>query len=185
MVGRRPPWSRCGLSGIAALGWPRRTFDILIFLVGALLLLDGALAALSVFRSRTGARSLRFYLSVLEGVVGVAAGIAILVLPELSRLVLIYMAAGWALITGVLTLGVARRLRRVVDGEWILAASGGLSVAFGVLLALQPAIEAATLMWMLGAYALTFGVLLLALGYRLRIWTADTGLDSSEPEARR
>ena len=65
---------------------------------------------------------------------------------------------------------VALRLRRVVKGEWLMATGGLLSIAFGLILAVQPGLGTVVIMWILGCYALLFGVILVALGLRLRRW---------------
>jgi len=46
------------------------------------------------------------------------------------------------LLRGVLEIIAAIKLRKVIDGEWLLILSGLLSVAFGVLLFLRPGVGA-------------------------------------------
>ena len=184
-------WWALGLRGLAALGlgvvafsWPERTFEVLVLLFGVLLLLDGLLALGSVLVNREGWGRVRFYLTLAEGLVGIAAAAAILLLPEVSRLVVIYVVAAWAILTGVLEISAAVRLRRVVRGEWLLAASGMLSLAFGVLIGLQPGLGVVARMWLLGAYASLFGILLLLLALRLYRWRAPAPLaQHAEPPA--
>ncbi len=186
-------WWAVGLRGLAAIalgivafGWPAGTFEVLVFLFGALLLLNGALTLAAVLQRPTERGPVRFYLSLVEGLLGVAAGVAVLVLPELSRIVLLYVVAGWAIITGILELVAGIRLRSVLHGEWLLAASGLVSLAFGLLLAFQPGLGITALMWMLGGYALLLGIILTALAHRLRTWDPDAVAESmvSGPETQ-
>ena len=88
--------------------------------------------------------------------------------PNITLLALLFWIAAWAVVTGVFELVAAVRLRRVIEGEWLLALSGTLSIALGLLLFARPAIGALGLAWALGAYAVATGIVLVGLGIRLR-----------------
>ncbi len=88
--------------------------------------------------------------------------------PGLTALVLVYIIAFWALITGLLEIVAAFRLRKVIDNEWWLVLSGALSLVFGIVLVAAPGAGALALVWVIGAYAVLFGIVLLALAFRLR-----------------
>ena len=81
---------------------------------------------------------------------------------------LLYLIAAWALVTGAFEIAAAIRLRKVITGEWILALSGILSIALGVLLIVAPGPGALAVVIWIGAYAFVFGALLFALGLRLK-----------------
>jgi uncharacterized membrane protein HdeD (DUF308 family) len=53
----------------------------------------------------------------------------------------------------------------------LLVLSGILSLGLGVLLAIQPQAGAIALVWLIGAYAILTGVLLIVLAFRLRGWS--------------
>ena len=104
------------------------------------------------------------------GHVGLVVGILTFVLPGITALFLLYMIAVWAIMTGFFEILIAIRLRHEVRGEWLMALGGIASVLFGFLLVLFPSAGAVAVIWWIGVYALIFGVLLLALAFRLRSW---------------
>jgi len=154
--------------GIITLLVPGVSIAVLVFLFGAYALVDGGLSIVSAVRGRT-INQPRWAL-VLEGVLGLIAGGFTLLWPGLTALALVLWIGAWALVTGILEIVTAIRLRKVVEGEWLLGLGGVASVALGSALLLFPRAGALAVMLWIGAYALFFGVLLVALGLRLRSW---------------
>jgi uncharacterized membrane protein HdeD (DUF308 family) len=154
--------------GLATLFAPNISLIALVLVFGAYALVDGILAIISALR-RHGAGT-RWWLLLLEGLAGVAAGVVTVFWPAITTIALLYIIAGWALLTGLFELAAAIRLRKVISGEWLLALSGIASIALAVLLALFPEAGALALVLWIGAFALVFGVLLIALAFRLRSW---------------
>jgi uncharacterized membrane protein HdeD (DUF308 family) len=151
------------LFGILAFAWPGITLTVLVLLFGAYALVNGVLALISAFRTRHDHR----WGLLLEGLVGIAAGLVTFFVPGLTALALVYIIAAWALVTGVLQLIAAVRLRKVIHDEWWLILSGVASLIFGILLAAMPAAGALALVWLIAAYAIVFGVLMIGLAVRL------------------
>jgi uncharacterized membrane protein HdeD (DUF308 family) len=69
---------------------------------------------------------------------------------------------------GIFEIAAAIRLRKHIENEWLLALSGVVSIAFGVLMFLQPGAGALAVVWLIGIFSLVFGILLIALGFRLK-----------------
>ena len=88
--------------------------------------------------------------------------------PGITTIALLMVIAAWAIVTGVFAIAAAIRLRKQIQGEWLLGLSGALSVLFGLALIAFPLAGALTIAWLLGAYALALGVVLIVLGIRLR-----------------
>jgi uncharacterized membrane protein HdeD (DUF308 family) len=152
--------------GLLALLLPGVTLAALILLFAAYALVDGIFNLVAALRGHTGERP-RWLLTV-EGLASIAAGIVAFALPGLTALVLVYVIAVWALITGVLEVVAAIRLRDEIPNEWWLVASGVLSVVFGLLLVIAPGAGVLALVLWVGAYAIVFGALLIGLAFRLR-----------------
>src|SRR5690349_15955792 len=152
--------------GLAAFVWPGITWFSLVILFGAYALVDGVIA-LATGLLQAGDSS-RWWVFLLEGVAGIGAGVIAFLWPGLTAYVLLLVIASWAIITGVLEIAAAVRLRREITNEWTLGLGGLLSIGLGVLLFMRPVIGGLALVWTIGAYALLFGVLLIALGFRLR-----------------
>src|SRR5262249_6350358 len=104
----------------------------------------------------------------IEGLVSVAAGLVAFFMPRLTALTLVYVIAAWAIITGVLEIAAAIRLRKTISNEWWLVLSGVLSIVFGGVITAFPGAGALALVFWIGAYALVFGAMWLALALRLR-----------------
>lgn len=164
------------LFGLSAFVWPEITLLTLIVLFGVYAIVDG-LVAVGTGLARTK-ESPRWWAFLLEGLIGIGAGVVALIWPGLATLVLIYMIAVWAVFTGILEIAAAIRLRHEITNEWVLGLGGVISIALGILLFVQPAAGSLAIVWTIAAYALIFGVLLVILGFRLRNWKAP---DSREP----
>ncbi|HEV8354711.1 MAG TPA: DUF308 domain-containing protein [bacterium] len=152
--------------GLIAFFYPTLTLPLLVLLFGAYALVDGVFAFLAAMRA--AARHERWGAFILEGISGVAAGILTFVWPAMTALVLLYLIAAWAVITGIFEIVAAIRLRKEIAGEWMLGLGGLASIVLGVLLVVYPSSGALVVIWIIGLYAILFGVLLLGLGLRLR-----------------
>jgi uncharacterized membrane protein HdeD (DUF308 family) len=150
--------------GILAFVWPGITLAVLVLLFGAYALVDGVLALVSAVRSGGD----QLWALLLEGVVGIAAGVAALALPGLTAMVLLLIIAVWAILKGVLEVISAVRLRKVIANEWSWIVGGLLSVIFGLVLLAAPGTGALALVWLIGVYAILYGITLIVLAWRVR-----------------
>jgi len=153
------------LFGVFALAWPGVTVGALLLLFGAYAFADGVLAVVAALSGRA---STPWGALLLEGLVGLGAAAAALFFPGVTAIVLLYLIAFWAILTGILEIAAALQLRKEIDGEFWLGLAGAASVLFGLFLIARPAVGAIAVVWLIGLYAVTFGVLLVALGFRVR-----------------
>ena len=154
--------------GILTLLMPGITLWVLVLLFSSYALVDGVFSAISAVRERDDEGPL--WALLLHGLVSIAAGLVALFLPGLTALALVYVIAAWAVVTGVLEIAAAIRLRKRITGEWWLALSGVLSVVFGVMLMIAPGAGALALVLWIGVFAIALGALLIGLALRLRSW---------------
>jgi uncharacterized membrane protein HdeD (DUF308 family) len=155
------------LFGVLAFIWPGLTLVALIFLWGIYALADGGIALWAAISGSTGEMGSRWWLAIV-GIVGVLAGLVAFASPGLTAFVLLMFIAGWAIVIGALEIWGAIQLRKEIEGEWWLILSGLLSIAFGFLLIARPGSGALALVWIIGAFAILQGCMLIALSLRLR-----------------
>jgi uncharacterized membrane protein HdeD (DUF308 family) len=157
----------CGiLFGAIALMRPGVAIAALVFLFGIYALFDGIFSLVSAIRG--GRNQPRWGMLLLRGIIGILVGIYAFVSPGITALALVTVVAVWAVITGILEIAAAIRLRKVIRNEWLMGLAGAVSVIFGVLLLAAPLAGAVVLAWWIGTYALIMGVVEVALGFKLR-----------------
>jgi uncharacterized membrane protein HdeD (DUF308 family) len=153
------------LFGVLAIAMPKISLLALVVLYGAFAMVDGVFSLVTAARrGRAGERCGWF---LFEGLVGIGAAIVAFSWPGITAVVLLALIAAWAILTGISAVAAAIRMRKHVKGEWMLAVSGVLSIVFGALLLVDPSVGALAVVWMIGAYAIAFGILLIGLGIRL------------------
>jgi len=156
------------LFGVLAFVWPGATLITLVWLFGAFALVNGLLSLILAAKAPKGYP--RIGSLILGGLLGILAGLLTFVMPGITALGLLMLIAAWAIVTGIMEVVAAIRLRKIIANEWLLILAGIASVAFGVILFLQPAAGALALIWWIGAWALVFGILLIVLAFRMRNW---------------
>jgi uncharacterized membrane protein HdeD (DUF308 family) len=154
--------------GILTFAWPGITLAALVFLFAGYAFVDGVMSLIGAVRAAEAHE--RWGSLVLEGLVGIGTALVTVAWPAITTLALVYLIAGWATVTGILEVIAAIRLRSYISGELLLVLSGVVSILLGVLLAIAPITGALAIALWMGAYAFVFGVLLVALGFRLRTW---------------
>lgn len=153
------------LFGLLAFAWPGITLLSLVILYGFYALIDGLFAILAAIKG--GNVESRWWL-ILIGILGVAAGLLTFFWPNITALVLTMFIGAWALIHGIFEIVGAIKIRKEIDNEWWLVLSGTLSVIFGLMVLIMPGAGALALIWVIGAYAIIFGGLLVGFAFRLK-----------------
>jgi uncharacterized membrane protein HdeD (DUF308 family) len=154
--------------GVVAWVWPDLTITTLVILFGAFAIASGILS----FAGAMGAHRMGVspWPMIFRGVLGIGTGVVVAVWPDISATALIYVIAAYAVVIGIYELLAAIELRKVINNEWFLGLAGIASIVFGVLTFISPGDGAVALVWAIGVYAVVFGGLLIALGFRLHGW---------------
>lgn len=169
--------------GVLALSWPRLTLLTLILMFAAYALVAGCASVAGAIRHRRTEDD--WWVALLLGLVSIGAGVVSVMNPAVTALVLVLVMGANALVSGVLDIFAAVRLRRLIEGEWLLVLSGLASVAFGAIVFLVPGAGALALVWLVSLYAIATGTLLLALSVRMRAHGAARMPARSPHEERR
>jgi uncharacterized membrane protein HdeD (DUF308 family) len=153
--------------GVLAFTQPQLTLRVIVTIFAAYLVADGVSLLASFIRGDPEARRSGWSVAVM-GVLGIVVGIAAFVWPNITALTLLALVAFWAILTGIFQVIAAIRLRREIDGELLMALGGVLSIAFGAYLVLNPGDGLLSLVWLVGIWAVIFGVTHLVLAFRIR-----------------
>ena len=154
------------LFGLLVIIWPSLalfTLPLLITLLSLYILVDGGVTLVGAMRSSERRR----WLLLIEGLLGVLAGLVTLFRPGLAGLAVLYVVAAWAILSGLSK--IASALRGRAEHEWLVVASGVITVIFGVVLIFLPGAGLLALVWVIGIYAIALGIAFIAYSYRLRV----------------
>ena len=154
------------LFGLVVLFWPGLVLTVLALLFGIYAAVDGVITLVPALR--TPDRGPQRTLPLAEGAVGIVAGLVAILWPGLTTSGLVYVIAGWAVVTGVLKILTAVLLRAEVENGWLLAGSGALSVLFGTILVVLAGSDVPFLAPFIGGFAVVVGLALVVFAFRLR-----------------
>jgi len=149
------------LFGIVAVALPSLTLLALVMLFGVYVLLDGMV----VLWVGVGARA---WWLVIVGILGLIAGILAFVYPSITAVALLCLIAAWAIVRGMFEIIAAIQLRKEISNQWTLIIGGIVSILFGVVLVARPSVGALAMVWVIGVFALVFGVAMIVLSFQLR-----------------
>lgn len=158
------------LFGLLLLIWPGISLIVLFTLFGIFAFVDGIVAIVSAVATPEGRK--RWWALLIAGLAGIAAGIVTFSYPGKTLVVMLYIIAIWAIVTGIFHVIAAIMGHNVViSNRWLWALSGALSILFGILLMTYPVVGIAAVVWLIGFYSLIFGFTEIVLGIELRSFT--------------
>jgi uncharacterized membrane protein HdeD (DUF308 family) len=169
--------------GLITVVGPGVKLGTLVLLFGFYALIDGLVSFAGVMRAAEVHE--RWASLLVEALAGIAIGMVTLAWPAIPALSLMYVIAAWALSSGIFEIAAGFRLRRHVQGEWLLTLSGVASLVLGILMLSLPLAGPLAIAYWVGAYAFVFGVLLIGLGFQLRAWGRGHRLPTARPADRR
>ncbi|HQU49700.1 MAG TPA: HdeD family acid-resistance protein [Casimicrobiaceae bacterium] len=152
--------------GAMAILWPGLTIVVLVVMWAAWAFVDGITSLVTAYTARDGGKPI--WPLVLNGVLGIAAGLITFFAPGVAAVTLLVFIAAWAIVTGVLEIVHAIRVRKSISNEWMLILSGVLSVVVGLYMLSSPAGGALAIIWVIAFWSILFGVLLCSAAFRLK-----------------
>ncbi len=152
--------------GILAFLWPGATILAIGILFGAYALVDGIFAIVATVRAAESKQ--QWWPFLIEGIVGILIAAITFYDIRITLLALYLTIAAWAFITGILEIVAAIRLRKVIPNEFWLILGGIASIVFGILMVWFPLAGVLALIWLIAAYAIVFGIIMIAFSFRLR-----------------
>ena len=153
------------LFGLAVFIFPGAALSFIVTLVAVYFLIDGVFSVIHALQNRAQPR---WWVSLLEGLIGILAGIGAFLYPEITSLILLYIVAFWAAMTGLMEIIYAIEMRKHIKNELWLILSGVVSILFGALLIFFPGAGILSLLTLVGAYAFAFGIIMIVFAFRLR-----------------
>jgi uncharacterized membrane protein HdeD (DUF308 family) len=150
--------------GIFAWARPDIFWASLVLVFGVYAIVDGLFAFVAAMKGTSGDR----WLHVVEAILGIGVGAVVFLYPDQAGIAIVVVIGLWALVTGILEILSAIRLRDEIADEWLLGTAGLLSVVLGVILIARPQFGQVTTTYVLGTYGIIFGAILVLLGVRLR-----------------
>jgi len=149
---------------------PGITLLFLVYLFGAFAFIGGIAAAALALRYT---RQEGWALLLVEGILGIVVGVVAFAWPGITAFALLFLIAAWAIVTGIIQIVTAFTMPQMGAGrEWLLGLSGLASVIFGVLIAVWPIAGLVTVVWLIGIYAIVFGVLFITRYFQTRSMAA-------------
>jgi uncharacterized membrane protein HdeD (DUF308 family) len=153
------------LFGILAIISPSFALLFFVYLFGAYVLIDGIFSVVVALQERTAYS--RWWILLLGGIAGIILGLVTFIWPGVTSLVLFYLVAAWAVITGIFEV-IAAFSVRAVGVEWLLVLGGVLSIIIGIIFFLHPVASILTIVWLLGVFALVYGLILVVRAIQFR-----------------
>jgi uncharacterized membrane protein HdeD (DUF308 family) len=124
--------------------------------------------------SRTQVTKMRWVLG-LHGLASVAFGVMVLAWPGISVYALTILFGAYTLATGIVEFGTAFTAQGKEERAWLIL-RGLLGITVGVLVFAWPDVPALALLYVIGAYAVAFGILCVGASFRLPLDGRDTAL---------
>jgi len=154
------------LFGLVALFWTGITIEVLVILFALYALIGGVVSMIGSFMAMKDHSNWWMYL--LQGIAGVVIGIMVFSWPAITVLILLYFVAIWAIVSGFIEIIVSFSEKEEVVGKWVLGTAGVMSLIIGLCLFLFPAVSVELLIWIIGIYALIFGISLCMFSFQIK-----------------
>ena len=160
------------LFGLFVISWPGLSLDGLVFTFGIFALLQGILSIIPGLSELGG----RIYFLLIEGIIGILAGVLTFLgpglgrifWPEVATMTLLFFIAFWALLSGIAEVIGSFRFPGTIKGKWLITLSGFVCLLLGLVLLFRSGLGAVGNAWVIGLFIIVFGLLWLSVGFMAR-----------------
>jgi uncharacterized membrane protein HdeD (DUF308 family) len=160
------------LFGLILILWSGLSLDLLVLTFGIFALLQGILSVIPGLSKLGG----RVYFILIEGVIGILAGVLTFLGPGIGRMLwpevatktLLVFIILWAFLTGIAEVIGSFRLPGEIKEKWLIALSGFVCLLLGVVLLFRSGLGAVGNASAIGPFVIVFGLLWLIVGLRAR-----------------
>lgn len=153
------------LFGIMAIVNPVGMGASLTWAIGVLAIAEGVVGLIGLF-TRDAPASKGWML--IYALISLAFGVMAVLNPVSMAEAMVWVAAVWFVVFGVMRIVFAIRVRKEIDNEWMLIISGFMGVALGALLLIAPVAGVIVGVIWIGVVALIYGVLQIVAALKLR-----------------
>ena len=160
------------LFGVIAIAWPGIVGQFLIVFIGVYLFIDGIFLIIASISAHS--RIKQWIEILLEGILCFLCGIFFFVFPAAAGEVFIMIISFWAVITGILEISLAVKIKNLIKEFWLLLLGGIFSVILGMLLWFQPLAGMIAVVTLIGIYAVFFGFVIFSFAFIIKNWKTHT-----------
>lgn len=150
--------------GLLALLSPYIVIFSLITFFAFFAVLSGFFILTLAFLGETDNRMLR----ILEGLIFLAAGIVVLLNPVSALGGIMMFIAAWAILSGVIQIVGAIKLRKLITNEWFMILNGVISILFGIILGGNLIQGAGVMLMIFGVFAILSGIFSVILAFKIK-----------------
>ena len=155
--------------GVLALASPYIVIFSLITFFAFFAILSGFFILTLAFLGETDNKGLR----IIEGLIFLGAGIVVLLNPVSALGGIMIFIAAWAILSGLIHIVGAIKMRKVITNEWLMILNGVISIIFGILLAGNLIQGAGVMLMVFGAFAILSGIFSIMLSFRIKTYKSN------------
>ena len=151
--------------GVLAFVNPGIALLVLAMFFAASVLVDGVFNIIGSVQNR---EKDGWWVMLLLGMLGLLVGGFALLNPPVSMMAFIYLVAFQAIMLGVFVIMLGYKVRQATTREWILYATGALSVLFGFLVVLNPGAGGLSIVYLIASWAIVIGAFKVFFGFKVK-----------------
>ncbi len=152
------------LFGLFALFSPGAVLASIILYLGIVAAISGIFTIVGSIFSKSEGK----IMGVLEGLIYLIIGIVFIMSPLFVLASLVYFIAIWALISGIMQIIYAIKLRKVIANEWLAILSGVISIIFALVLFSNVVASGNAVVMVIGIFAVISGIMYIMLSFKIK-----------------